>query len=157
MNKKLLKLPILTLIGGIILRIIYRITIHFLVKGTTDWTSEVGTKLFYIDIISSIIIFIVIGIILRKTYDRKTLFKSATLLVIYSFLIFGLSEITQHFGIYSITASLILYLPTEIFNIITSILREITSTTSITLIYVFIIIENFAPYLFLLFVKEPKA
>ena len=155
MDNKLLKLPILAVIGGIILRIIDRIAISILVRGTTDSTSEIGTKFFYINLISNIVIFIIIGKILKKNYDRKTLFKSATLLVIYSFLIFGLSEILQYFGIYPITSILILSLPTEIFSIITSILRSITSTQNITLIRLFIIIENFAPYLFLLFVKEP--
>lgn len=155
MDNKLLRLPILALIGGVLLRMIDRIAISILVRGTTDWTSEIGTKLFYINFISSILIFIIIGRILKKNYDRKTLFRSATLLVIYSFLIFGLTEIAQYFGTYPVTSSLILYLPTEIFSIITSVLMRITSTQNITLIRIFVIIENFAPYLFLLFVKEP--
>jgi len=156
MNKELLKLPILTTIGGIILRIINSITMPIFVKKTTDWTSKVDTQIFYTNLISSLIIIVVIGIIIRKTYDKKTLFKSSTLLVIYSFLIFGLSEVTRYFGVYPITASLILYLPTDIFSIITTVLMEITSTVNIKLIYVFVIIEKFAPYLFLLFVKDSK-
>ena len=156
MDNKLLKLPILTLIGGIILRIINRITISILLKMNIG----IDPGLFYVDLIFSIIIFIVIGIILKKTCDKKTIFKSATLLVGYSFFLFALSEVINYIGIYAIKffsiLHLWLYLPTEIFNVITSILIKVTSTESMALIYVFIIIEKFAPYLFLLFVKERK-
>lgn len=150
MNKKLLKLPILTIIGGIILRIIDYITLKIIVEPSGEWSS----KFFYINLVSSIVIIVSIGMILRRTYDKDTFFKSATLLVTYSFIIWGLSEIGQFFGIYSTITSLILYFPTEVFNVITSVLREITSTQSMALIYVFIFIEKFAPYLFLLFAKK---
>lgn len=150
MNKKLLRLPILTIIGGVILRIITYIALKIIVEPSGEW----GSKFFYINLVSSLVIIFIVGIILRRTYDKDTFFKSATLLVIYSFIIWGLSEIGQYFGIYSITASLILYLPTEIFNIITSVLREMTSTQSMALIYGFVFIEKFAPYLFLFFAKK---
>ena len=75
MNKKLLKLPVLTLIGGIILQIADYITAFTLVKGTSEWTLEMGTTAFYIRLVLSIIFFVVIGIILRRIYDRKTLVK----------------------------------------------------------------------------------
>jgi hypothetical protein len=80
MKKKLLMLPVLTLIGGIILQIVDFITAFTLMKGTSEWTLEMGTTAFYIRLVISIILFIVIGIILRRIYDRKTFVKSTTLL-----------------------------------------------------------------------------
>ena len=153
-NKNILKLPCLTLIGGIILRIIEFIEIRIRI-ATIDPNAEWGSEIFYVNLVSSIIIIFIIGMILRKTYDKDIIFKSATLLVIYSFVIWGLSEIGAIFGIYSLFS--ILYLPTEIFNMISSVLIEIISPKNITLFYLLIFIEKFAPYLFLLFTKKTES
>ena len=154
MNKKLLKLPILTLIGGIILQIADYITAFTLVKGTSEWTLEMGTTAFYIRLVLSIISFVVIGIILRRIYDRKTLVKSATLLVIYSIVILALEQITQYLGIYSMIIYW-MYLPVEIFTIITSVLARASTAESINWTYA--IPTLFAPYLFILFGKKSES
>lgn len=154
MNKKLLKLPVLTLIGGIILQIADYITAFTLVKGTSEWTLEMGTTAFYIRLVLSIIFFVVIGIILRRIYDRKTLVKSATLLVIYSIVILALEQITQYLGIYSMIIYW-MYLPVEIFTIITSVLARASTAESINWTYA--IPTLFAPYLFILFGKKSES
>ena len=154
MNKKLLKLPVLTLIGGIILRIIAYITALTLIRGTSEWTLEMGTTAFYIQLVISIILFVVIGIILHTIYNRKTFVKSATLLVIYSIIIFALEQITQYFGTYSMIIYW-LYLPVEIFTIITSVLARVSTAESINWMYV--IPSLFAPYLFVLFGKKSES
>jgi hypothetical protein len=149
----LLKLPFLTLIGGIILRIVDFITASILVKGTTVWTLEMGTTVFYIRLTITIILCIVIVVILHKIYDRKTLAKSATLLVVYSIAIFALEQVTQNFAAYNMIIHW-LYLPVEIFTIITSILARVFVTESLHWTYV--IPSLFAPYLFVLFGKNVK-
>jgi len=151
MMKKSLILPLLTLIGGIILQIADFITAFILVKGTSEWTLEMGTKAFYVRLIMSVILFVVIGIILRGIYDRKTFIKSTTLLVIYSIVIFALEQITQYFGTYSMIINR-LYIPVEIFTIITSVLARVSTAESINWMYV--IPSLFAPYLFVLFGKK---
>lgn len=154
MNKKLLKLPVLTLIGGIILRIVDYITVFIFFKGTSEWTFEMGTTAFYIRLVISIILFVAIGIIVRRIYDRKTLVKSATLLVIYSIVIFALEQITQYCHTYSM-AIYWMYLPVEIFTTISSVLAKFSTAESISLTYA--IPTLFAPYLFVLFGKNLKA
>lgn len=154
MTERLLKLPVLTLIGGIILRIVIYITASTLVKGTSKWTLEMGTIAFYIQLALSIVIFVVIGIKLRKIYNRKTFVKSATLLVIYSIVILAVEQITQHFGTYSMIIYW-MYLPVEIFTTITSLLARISPAESINLIYA--IPSLFAPYLFVLFGKKTES
>lgn len=154
MNKKLLKLPLLTLIAGIILRIVNYITAFILFKGTSEWTLEMGTTVFYIDLVISIILFVAIGVILRRAFDRKTFIKSATLLVIYSIIIFALEQITQYFGKYSIIIYWT-YIPAEIFTTITSLLARVSTAESINWLYA--IPSLFAPYLFVLFGKKSES
>lgn len=154
MNKKLFKLPFLTAIGGIILRIINHFIILIMVRRTNEWTLQMGTAQFYIELILSILIFVLIGIILRKTYYRKDFLKSSTLLVIYSIIVLILEQVAQNLGIYNIGFSLFLYLPIEIFTIITSVLSRLSSADVINLLYV--IPSTFAPYLFIVFGKKSK-
>lgn len=154
MNKKLLKLPVLTLIAGIILRIADFITVFILTKGTSEWTPEIGTTVFYVRLVISIILFVVIGIILHRIYDRKALVKPATLLVIYLIAIFALGQIVEHFGTYSVIFYWI-YIPVEIFTIITPVLARVGGAESINWIYA--IPSLFAPYLFVLFGKKSES
>lgn len=153
MNKKLLKLPVLTLIGGIILRIADYITAYILVKGTSEWTLEMGTTAFYIRLVMSIVFFVVIGIMLRRIYDRKAFAESATLLVIYSIAILALEQITQYLGTYNMIIYW-MYLPAEIFTTITSVLARVSTAESINWTYA--IPSLFAPYLFILFGKKSE-
>ena len=154
MNKRLLRLPVLTLLGGIILRIVDYITALTLIKGSSEWTLEMGTTAFYIRLAISIILFVVIGIILRRIYDRKTFVKSTTLLVIYSIVIFALEQITQYFGTYSMIIYW-MYIPVEIFTSITSVLARVSTAESINWTYA--IPSLFAPYLFVLFGKKSES
>ncbi len=154
MNKKLLKLPVLTLIAGIILQIADSITALAVLKGALEWTPEMETTVFYIRLVISIILFVIIGIILHKIYDRKTLVKPATSLVIYSIVIFALEQIMKYFGAYSV----IFYwmnIPIEIFTAITSVLARVSGAGSINWIYA--IPSLFAPYLFVLFGKKSES
>jgi len=154
MNKRILILPGLTLIGGIILRIVDFVTAFVLIKGngTSEWTLEMGTIAFYVRLVMSVIVFAVIGIILRRIYDRRTFVKSATLLVIYSIIVFALEQNIQYFWAHMIIYWM--YLPWEMFAIITSLLAKISREKTINWIYA--IPSLFAPYLFVLFSKKAK-
>lgn len=154
MNKKLLKLPFLTLIGSVIIRIINYVIILIMGRGTNQWTLEMETMQFYIDLILNIFILTIIGLILRKTYDRKDFLKSANLLVIYSIVMLMIEQVTQYLGIYSVGFNLLFYLPIEIFTIITSLLARVSDVEVINWIYA--IPSIFAPYLLVFFVKESK-
>lgn len=153
MNKEILRLPLYTLIAGFILGIINLITIRILIRGTNEWTLEMGKTVFYIELILSIIAFVFIGILLRQKYNRTDFFKSATLLVIYSAVVFLLEQIMQYWGFYSMINSY-LYLPVSIFTVITSLVARISNLEHIKWLHV--IPSIFAPYLFLLFSKNPS-
>jgi len=150
-NKELFKLPVLTLMSGVMLQIADYITALILVRDASEWTLEMGTIAFCIQLLLSVALFIVIGIIVRKLYDRKNIAKSATLLVIYSIVVLALEQITQYFGTYNMIVHF-LYFPVYIFTVITHVLARISSAKSINWLYV--IPSLFAPYLFVLFSKK---
>lgn len=154
MSTNILILPGLALIGGIILRITDYMSVFTIAGGTSEWTLEMGTTVFYIRLVLSILLFVIIGIIVRRIYDRKTIVKSATLLVIYSILLLALEQIMQLFFTYNPMVYW-LYLPLEIFTTITSLLARISSGESITWIYA--VPSLFAPYLFLLFGEKSES
>lgn len=152
MNKKLLRFPVLTLIGGNILRLSdYIVLPTVLSNGATQWTSEMQTASFYILLITTIILFAVIGIILRRSYDKSTMIKSATLIVIYSIIVVVIEQMAILTGAYNIII-LWLYLPFEIFISIAVLLSRTFNLESLNWIY--IIPAIFSPYLFVLFVKK---
>ena len=149
--KNFLKLPILTLVAGIILRVTDYIIVYILVKGSSEFTLEMGTLMFYIRLILSIAAFVIIGMILRQKYDRTWFLKSTTILVLYSIIILATEQLLQYFATYSILIYW-LYLPVEIFTIITSVLARISTASTITWLYA--IPSVLAPYLFVLFSKR---
>ncbi|NLB21327.1 MAG: hypothetical protein GX829_11050 [Clostridium sp.] len=152
MDKSILKLPSLTILSALALRIINNNLIAQMVKDTNEWTIEMGNRLLLIDVILSLVIFFIIGITLRKTQDKSMILKSATLLVFYSIAILILEQVTQYYGIYNFSIALILYLPTELFTIITSLISNISPSESINIF--FAIPALFAPYLFIPFGKN---
>lgn len=152
MDKNLLKLPVLTFIGGIILRIFDNFVVpEEISNGAYQWTAEMQTASFYNRLIITIILFAIIGIIIRRSYDKRTIIKSATLLVIYSIVLVVIGQMAVLFGTYN-AIILWLYLPLEIFNSIAILLSRIFNLESINWIY--IIPAIFSPYLFVLFVKK---
>lgn len=152
MNKKLFKLPILTLIGGIVFYILNFAIIFFGYGGT--WSPRLTKVMTYIPLALSGGILILIGMILRKTYDRKDFFRTATLLVVYSIVILIFQQLSLYLGIYNEAMDFILYLPLTIFTIITSSLVKQTSSESINWMY--LIASLFLPYIFVLFGKSSK-
>lgn len=155
MDKNLLKLPVLTLIGGIILRLSdYIVVPALLSNGASQWTGEMQTASFYIQLIITIILYAVIGIILRRSYNRNTMIKSATLLVIYSIIVVVIEQMAIFIGAYNIII-LWLYLPFEIFISIAVLLSRTFNIESLDWIY--IIPAIFSTYLFVLFVKKTNS
>lgn len=151
MNIKLFKLFVLSLIAGVILRISDYVVAFILLGRTAEWTDEMLTFSFYIQLVLSITAFVIIGLILRKEYDRKSFAQSATVLVVYSIIIFALEQLAQYFHTYSLIIYR-LFIPMEIFTIITSALARLSTAETINWMYV--IPSLFAPYLFVLFGKK---
>lgn len=147
MNRKLFKLPILTSIGGIIFYLLNFI-LAFLGFGGI-WTPRQSEILSYIPLILSVIILIIIGMILRRTFSRKDFIESATLLVIYSIIILIVQKISLYFDIYNETIDFILYIPTAIFQ--TMILLSTKFNNSKVVNSIFLILSLLEPYIIVFF------
>lgn len=147
---KLLKLPMLTLAAGIILRIADFVAAMVLAAGTSEWTAEMGDIVFYVRLILSAAAFVTIGMLLRKNTGGKTLALSATLIVLYYVIVFAAEQITQLNGQYSIIVYW-LFIPVEMFTVITSVLARLSSGA---INWVYVIPSILSPYLFLLFCRK---
>lgn len=152
MNKKLLKLPALSLIGGIILYVLTFIII-LLGFGIT-WGPKVSIVLYYLPTLLNIVIIIILGIILRRTYDRKDFFRSATLLVIYTIIISILQRIALYLGIYNFTIDWIFSLPISLFRILVPLSVKYDNFKIISSLIM--IVSIFEPYIMILFGKNIK-
>jgi len=148
LNEKLLRLPFYTIVAGIIIEATDYITAFTLIKSQAEWTLQMETIAFCVQVVISSILFVLIGRKLRKTYDRTSWFKSVSLLVTYSIIALALEQLLQHFGSYRLI-NIIMYIPIDIFNVITYALVRISSANSANWMYA--IPALFAPYLFLIF------
>jgi hypothetical protein len=151
-DKAWLKLPLLTLLAGIILRISDRISVAALMRGTNHFTFEMGTTVSSVRTVISIAAFVAIGLYLRKRYDKRFIAKSATILVVYSIAMLVWEQAAQYYGTY-IMLIYWMYLPAEMFTGITSVMLRLIDLENTRWIYA--IPSLFAPYLFVLFGKRP--
>ena len=152
MNLKILKLFFLATVAGIILRISDYAIAYALIKSTGELSDNTNAIANTAGVILSIVAVVFIGMKLRKEYDRKMFIKAATVLVVYSIVIFTIERIAQYFNSYSLITYR-LCIPTEMFFPIDLLLMQINIAGIPT--WVLFIPSLFAPYLFVLFGKKP--
>jgi hypothetical protein len=148
-NKQILKFPAAMLLAGVALRVCMNGIISIWLRMGTP-ISSLG--LFAIRLLLSVLLFLLVGRMVRRQYSKKEFIRSANLLVFYSIAVLLLEQITQYAGVYS-TVSLWLMLPTEIFNVITEFLSQLIGGR---IYWISSIPALFAPYLFFFFIKEEK-
>lgn len=153
MRKDLLKLPLYLFLAGLLMRGITRIAVWGIMKISTERAFQMDVQMLYVQLIVSFILFIIIGIRISKIYSTKTCFKSGSIVVVYSIVTLLIEQFSQHYGLFDLTQlSYYLYIPLEIFIVITSVLARLSRSDSINWLYA--IPAVFAPYLFLLFTRE---
>lgn len=148
-NKQILKFPAAMLLAGVALRVCMNGIISIWLQMGTP-ISSLG--LFGIRLLLSVLLFLLVGRMVRRQYSKKEFIRSANLLVFYSIAVLLLEQITQYAGVYS-TVSLWLMIPTEIFNVITEFLSQLIGGR---IYWISSIPALFAPYLFFFFIKEEK-
>lgn len=152
MNKNQFKLPVLSLLGGALYYLIIFL-INLLGYGDS-WSPRVGILLSYIPLALNIIILVIIGLILRKTYDRNAFFKAATILVVYSIVLLAFRRLAEHFGFSNDILEFILNLPISLFGIFSNI--SVRYNLSGILGGVLVILSLLEPYILAFFGKEDK-
>lgn len=114
-----------------------------------------GDQAFYVNIIVSLILFILIGIRISKIYTAKTCFISASIVVGYALLLLLAEQLSQHYKMLDLfQLTYYLFIPLDIFTVITSLLAKISKAEPITWLYA--VPAMFAPYLFLLFTMDHR-
>ena len=153
MNKQIYKLPVYLLIGGIIrIAIMYGIQILGSI-GDIVWIIDKEIPYLVIKGSISVTIFIIIGLKIAKIYDRKTCFKSASLVVCYGMIALCLDQLLDYLGKYglSIMAEYSQYVPTEMETLYTMLFEAVSGEPTK---WLYVIPMMFTPYLFVLFTKE---
>ncbi len=153
MKKELFIVPILSLIGGLIFRpfvsrIIVWITSIMTPSGQTMQTANDV----YTICIACFIFIILVGIILRKKkFDRMTIFKSATILVVYILIIYVANELYFKFvnaETSGIWLGILLRYPFSIYETLGDTLRIMNVGINEFVINLLVILY---PYVFVLF------
>lgn len=153
MDKKLLKLPLLAAASGIVLRFLTQFMMNIMMSEGGTWTDQMNTNMFYIRLLMSLALFVGIGLILKKTYDRKTMLKAATLLALFFIVVLFIEQSSVLMNGY-FTLLYYLYLPTEIFSWITYAMFMLIGVENYSLLFAVPMI--LAPYLFMIFTMKPK-
>ena len=152
-RRNLLKLPLYLFLAGLLMRGITRIAVWGIMKISTERAFQMDVQMLYVQLIVSVILFIIIGIRISKIYSTKICFMSASIVVVYSIVTLLIEQLSQHYGLFDMTQlSYYMYIPLEIFIIITSVLVRLSRSDSINWLYA--IPAILAPYLFLLFTRE---
>lgn len=149
---KILKLPVLSSIGGIVFYVLNFIVILLGFGGS--WSPTLSKALSYIPLLLNIIIITIIGIILRRTYSRRDAFRSASFLVVYTIILMIVQTTFSYFGVYNFTLDWILSLPISLFRMLLPLSVKYNDLKTMSSIFMFISI--FEPYIMILFAKKDK-
>ena len=137
----------------------YHIACHHILErslchggGGREWTEEMGWTSSCIVAASAFLLLLLIGLRLRRIYDRKTCLISISIVVAYTIIFLVLERIAQHFGPYP---SIFLYmlLTLEPFSSLYSpLLMSLPDTVS--LLWPSIALSVLSPYVLLPFTKK---
>jgi hypothetical protein len=149
MKKELYTLPLLTLMAGCILRVMDYFMASILMKmgAGNEWTTAMGDATFWARLGVSVLLFLLIAGFLRWRFDRKTIVNAASILVGYGALLLLAEQLVGYN-----TPIHWLYLPLDLFTVLTSIMIKLLPTETMTLVYA--IPAVLAPALFILFGKQ---
>ncbi len=154
MSKNVWKLTLWAAAGGIVLRFFTQLILSFMMSGEAEWTDKSNNIIFAMRMIMSFALFIGIGLMLKKTYDRRTMMKASTL---FALILAGVYLLEQSSFYRSGYMPLLyyLYLPGEIFSWITyALLRTIGTENYSRLMAIPVML---APYLFMIFTIGPDS
>ena len=153
MDRKIFKLPLLAAAAGMVLRFFTQLILIFMMDGNAEWTDRMNTNMFIVRTLMSIALIIGIGLLLRKTFDRRTMLKAATLLALIILAVYIMEQTSLYTSGY-LTLLHYLYLPGEIFNWVTYLLFMVAGVDNYTRL--FVIPHLLAPYLFMMFTIRTK-
>lgn len=152
MKEKLWRVPVVSIITGVIIAIITYVSTFFIVKGTSEFTIEMGNTIMTIRIVLSLVLFLGAGILCFKDMNKKEIAKSAVIVSVYYVIVVILEQVFQEVGLFSLMmiVELVLFLPLEIYSGVLSVLMKGTNIN----VYLLMIPVFFLPFLYVLFGKK---
>ena len=169
LKSKMLRIPILSIITGVILVLNNFFGTMLIARGTTAWTRDMGDKMTLITLVLAITLFVITALLFLRDMTRKEILKSAVIVVIYYILISIISHLIFPVGmpladsripletrIQMLWALETLRMPLKLYSTIPETLFMITGSFS----YLWLVFGFAAPFLYVLFGKrkreEPK-
>jgi hypothetical protein len=150
-TSKIIRVPLISVLTGIIISKVSSIAIYLMVRGTDEWTTNMNITLYTIKIIVAVLLFIITGLFCYKDMNKLDIAKSATIVVIYYVVVVLIEQFYIHKGQYPIFL-LWVFTPVNIYTIIcNSIFRFIRMS-----IWVDIILTSITPFSYVLFGSQVK-
>ncbi|GAA0178955.1 hypothetical protein SH2C18_19180 [Clostridium sediminicola] len=152
MKEKLWRVPVVSVITGVTIAIITHVSTFFIVKGTSEFTIEMGNTIMTVRLILSLVLFLGTGVMCFKDMNKKEIAKSAAIVSIYYVVVFALEQVFQAVGLYSLMmiVELGLFVPLEIYSGVLSVLMKATNIN----VYLLMVPMFFLPFLYVLFGKQ---
>jgi len=146
LKNKLLRVPLVSLVTGLILSAIEHNVVLRMVKDSTEWTLKMGDTVYYFSLVLCVVLFIAAGLFCFKDMTKKEIAKSASLVVLYQIIVLVAEQLFQMFASYSITF-MYLFVPVSLYTTLYQMLLKNLPLSS----FILIIPSMFTPYLFILF------
>lgn len=148
-KNKIWRIPVISVFTGIITTIVGLLITYFLAKGTSEWTLAMSNKTQWIDIVVSLVLFIITGLVYLKNMNRIDIIKSATIVTIYYIVIIGLEQLLINNGFYP-PILFFLFCPVRIYSGLVGILEKFVDIS----IWTSVVFSIFCPYLYIVFSKR---
>lgn len=154
MKNKLLRVPIISIVCGIILNIISQAIIFIMVKGTNAFTEHMSTTHTFITGTLAIIFIVFTGLFFLRDMNKKEVIHSAAIVSIYSIILLALEQIFQALGLFSLMmfVDTVLYIPLHMYSALFSLLFKLTHWN----FYFGIFLSLLSPFLYVLFARKTE-
>ncbi|PKM49694.1 MAG: hypothetical protein CVV02_14560 [Firmicutes bacterium HGW-Firmicutes-7] len=150
-KNKVLRIPIISVVTGIIISIISTSSVFIIARGTNEWTIMMGDIILYVEVALSVVLFITTGLLYLKDMSKKDILRSSLIVVIYYVLLVGLEQLLIMLGKYPI-AIIWLFTPLRLYGVIHQVLLRL----DIMSVWSGLILSIVAPFLYVIFGKSKR-
>lgn len=148
-KNKVWRVPLVSILTGIIISIITSAYIYFIVKGTNVWTLEMGNTILWMNIIVEVVLFLITGIFCFRDMDKTDIAKSAIIVALYYIVIVAFEQLLVSMGQYP-SILLWLFIPVRLYSVIHQVFVRFTEIS----VWIGLLPSIIAPFLYVIFGKR---
>lgn len=148
-KSKIWRIPLVSILTGIIISSVSFISTYIIAKGTKEWTLAMGDTVFWIGIILTIILFLITGLFCFRDMSKVDITKSATVVVLYYIVIIGFEQLLIFMGQYPLIL-IGLYTPVRIYSVIYQVILRFT----VLPVWIGLLPSIISPFLYVVFGKK---